>query len=332
MRASPTSPRCEWRRTLETSTCTLSVCCGARRCSPPRCSARPSRWPPTTRAEGSGLDGEGLPLPHRRGPAGAAPALHDDRLARGRAGARPARHGRLGHRHADAGLRAASCSAPASRSTRASTSSSCPTRSAHGKSSKPSDGLRAKFPRYNYDDMVHAQYRLVTEGLGVKHLRLVLGNSMGGMQAWLWAEQHPDFMDALVPMACQPSEMSGRNWMMRRMLDRRHPQRSRLEGRRLHDAAARRARRQRLLGHRLDRRLAGVLQGGADAREGRQARRRAPGRAVHRRRQRLSLPVGVVGRLQPGARARTDPAPRCSRSTRPTTSAIRPSSASWNAS
>jgi homoserine O-acetyltransferase/O-succinyltransferase len=87
-----------------------------------------------------------------------------------------------------------------------------------GKSSKPSDGMRARFPRYNYDDMVLAQYRLVTEGLGIRRLRLVLGNSMGGMHAWLWAVKYPDFMDAVVPMACQPSEMSGRNWMMRRML------------------------------------------------------------------------------------------------------------------
>jgi homoserine O-acetyltransferase len=87
-----------------------------------------------------------------------------------------------------------------------------------GKSSKPSDGLRTSFPRYNYDDMVLAQYRLVTEGLGLRHLRLVLGNSMGGMQAWIWGERYPDFMDALVPMASQPTEMSGRNWMMRRML------------------------------------------------------------------------------------------------------------------
>src|SRR5258708_3225004 len=88
----------------------------------------------------------------------------------------------------------------------------------HGKSSKPSDGLRAKFPRYNYDDMVAAQYRLVTEGLGLSHLRLVLGNSMGGMHAWIWGVRYPDVMDALVPMASQPAEMSGRNWMMRRML------------------------------------------------------------------------------------------------------------------
>lgn len=87
-----------------------------------------------------------------------------------------------------------------------------------GKSTKPSDGLKAKFPKYNYDDMVEAQYRLVTEGLGVKHAHLVIGNSMGGMQAWLWAGTHPDFMDVTVPMASQPTEMAGRNWAMRRLL------------------------------------------------------------------------------------------------------------------
>ncbi len=87
-----------------------------------------------------------------------------------------------------------------------------------GQSAKPSDGMRAGFPRYNYADMVLAQYRLVTEGLGIRHLRLVIGNSMGGMHAWLWGETYPGFMDALVPMASQPTEMSGRNWMLRRML------------------------------------------------------------------------------------------------------------------
>jgi homoserine O-acetyltransferase len=87
-----------------------------------------------------------------------------------------------------------------------------------GKSSKPSDGLKTKFPRYNYDDMVLAQHRLVTEGLGIRHLRLVIGNSMGGMQVWQWGSAYPDFMDALVPMASQPTEMSSRNWMMRRMI------------------------------------------------------------------------------------------------------------------
>ena len=88
----------------------------------------------------------------------------------------------------------------------------------HGGSSKPSDGLRAKFPRYNYEDMVAAQYRLVTEGLGIKHLRLVMGNSMGGMHTWLWGVNHPDFMDALAPMASQPTGMASRNWMLRRLI------------------------------------------------------------------------------------------------------------------
>ncbi|HVX77006.1 MAG TPA: alpha/beta fold hydrolase [Bradyrhizobium sp.] len=88
----------------------------------------------------------------------------------------------------------------------------------HGKSSKPSDGLKTKFPKYDYTDMVDAQYRLVTEGLGIKHFRLVIGNSMGGMHAWIWAERYPQMMDAVVPMASQPTAMAARNWMMRRMM------------------------------------------------------------------------------------------------------------------
>jgi homoserine O-acetyltransferase len=88
----------------------------------------------------------------------------------------------------------------------------------HGKSSKPSDGLKAKFPKYNYADMVDAQYRLVKEGLGINHLRLVIGNSMGGMHTWLWGVKYPDFMDALAPMASQPTAMASRNWMMRRLI------------------------------------------------------------------------------------------------------------------
>ena len=87
-----------------------------------------------------------------------------------------------------------------------------------GGSSKPSNGLRAKFPEYDYADMVQAQYRLLTEGLGLRHLRLVLGNSMGGMESWVWGETYPGFMDALVPMASQPTAMAARNWMLRRML------------------------------------------------------------------------------------------------------------------
>lgn len=87
-----------------------------------------------------------------------------------------------------------------------------------GASSKPSDGMRMAFPKYNYDDMVDAQYRLVREHLGVKHLRLVIGNSMGGMQTWMWAQKYPGFLDVAVPMASLPAPMSGRNWMLRRML------------------------------------------------------------------------------------------------------------------
>jgi homoserine O-acetyltransferase/O-succinyltransferase len=87
-----------------------------------------------------------------------------------------------------------------------------------GKSSKPSDGLRTRFPRYSSEDIVDAQYRLVSEGLGIRHLRLVLGNSGGGMQTWLWGEKYPGFMDVLVPMASQPTAMASRNWMLRRMM------------------------------------------------------------------------------------------------------------------
>jgi homoserine O-acetyltransferase len=107
----------------------------------------------------------------------------------------------------------------------------------HGKSSKPSDGMKTAFPKYNYEDMVDAQYRLVKEGLGLRHLRLVIGNSMGGMHTWIWAGKYPDLMDALVPMAAQPTEMAARNWMLRRMMietirnDRNHPQRSGLQWR-----------------------------------------------------------------------------------------------------
>ena len=88
----------------------------------------------------------------------------------------------------------------------------------HGKSSKPSNGLKTAFPKYNYEDMVDAHYRLVKEGLGIDHLRLVIGNSMGGMHTWIWGGRYPEFMDALVPMASQPTEMAARNWMLRRMM------------------------------------------------------------------------------------------------------------------
>jgi len=88
----------------------------------------------------------------------------------------------------------------------------------HGKSSRPSEGLHAKFPHYGYIDMITAQYRLLTEGLGVNHARLVMGTSMGGMHTWLWGQQHPDFMDALMPLASLPTQISGRNRAWRRLL------------------------------------------------------------------------------------------------------------------
>jgi homoserine O-acetyltransferase len=87
----------------------------------------------------------------------------------------------------------------------------------HGKSSKPSDGLHAQFPRYGYEDMIRAQHRLLTEGLRVNHLRLVMGTSMGGMHTWLWGQRYPDFMDALLPLACLPTQISGRNRLWRHL-------------------------------------------------------------------------------------------------------------------
>lgn len=87
-----------------------------------------------------------------------------------------------------------------------------------GRSSKPSDGLRARFPRYGYTDIVTAQYRLLTEGLGVNHLRLVMGTSMGAMHTWMWGQRYPDFMDALMPLGSLPTQISGRNRIWRRVI------------------------------------------------------------------------------------------------------------------
>lgn len=88
----------------------------------------------------------------------------------------------------------------------------------HGKSSKPSDGLRAHFPQYDYDDMVALHHRLLTEGIGVNHLRLVMGTSMGCMHSFVWGETYPDFMDALMPLACLPVQIAGRNRIWRKMV------------------------------------------------------------------------------------------------------------------
>jgi len=87
-----------------------------------------------------------------------------------------------------------------------------------GKSSKPSNGLRTAFPKFNYADQVGAQYRLLTEHLGVRHLKLIIGQSMGGMHGWIWGYTHPDFMDAIMPLGSLPTAMSGRNWVLRRMM------------------------------------------------------------------------------------------------------------------
>jgi homoserine O-acetyltransferase len=88
----------------------------------------------------------------------------------------------------------------------------------HGKSSKPSDGMRAHFPQYDYDDMVAAQHELLEKGMGVNHLRLILGTSMGCMHSWVWGETYPDFMDAMMPLACQPVQIAGRNRLWRKMV------------------------------------------------------------------------------------------------------------------
>jgi homoserine O-acetyltransferase len=88
----------------------------------------------------------------------------------------------------------------------------------HGRSSKPSDGLRARFPKYTYDDMVRAQHAMLVDGLNVNHLRLVMGTSMGAMHCWVWGEMYPDFADGLVPLASAPTQIAGRNRVMRKMI------------------------------------------------------------------------------------------------------------------
>ncbi len=155
----------------------------------------------------------------------------------------------------------------------------------HGKTAKPSDGLKTKFPQYNYADMVDAQHRLLAEGLGIKHLRVVIGNSMGGMETWLWTEKYPSFMDVAVPMASQPTAMAARNWMLRRMMlesIRQDPEYAngnytkQPDSLRLANV---------LLRHRHRRRHAQLPEAGAHPRAGRQGGRCAARRADDRRRQ-----------------------------------------------
>ena len=272
-------------------------------------------------------------LPHRRGDARTDAALHDHRRAHRRAGAGPARHRRLGREHADAGLRGRAVRRRASRSTRRSTSSSCPTPSAPASRRKPSDGLRAKFPRYNYDDMVRravppghrgARHQAPAPGdrqLDGRHADLDVGREVPGLHGRAGADGLPADRDVRPQLDDAPAD------------HRRDPQRPRLEGRQLHGAAAQRAGRQRLLRHRHQRRRRRRYYKAAPTREkADKLLDAAPGGAVPRRRQRLPLPVGVVARLQPVAAASSASRPRCSRSTRPTTSATRPRPASWSAS
>ena len=192
----------------------------------------------------------------------------------------------------------------------------------HGKSSKPSDGMKTAFPKYNYEDMVDAQYRLVKEGLGMKHLRLVIGNSMGGMHTWIWGVQISAVMDVLVPMASQPTEMAARNWMLRRMMletIRNDPDYNR---RQLHHPAAHDEIRHQRLWHRDRRRHAGLPGAGADRGKADKMVDDRLATADHRRRQRLPLPVGSLARLQPSAPTGEDRG-HALRSMPPTTSAIR---------
>jgi len=148
-----------------------------------------------------------------------------------------------------------------------------------GKSSKPSDGLRTRFPRFNYADILAAQHRLLTEGLGISHVRLVMGNSMGGMLAWLWGVTHPDFMDAIVPMAAQPTAMSGRNWMLRRLLIETIRQDPTYQGRGLRNPAGLPVTRLFVLQYRDQWRISGVAESSALARGGRCDPGSAPGPA-----------------------------------------------------
>ena len=168
----------------------------------------------------------------------------------------------------------------------------------HGKSSKPSDGMKTAFPKYDYDDMVDAHYRLVTEGLGVKHLRLVIGNSMGGMHTWIWGVKYPDMMDALVPMASQPTAMAARNWMLRRMMLETIRNDPDYNGGQLHGAAAHDEIRHQCLPDRDRRRHARLPDAGAHRGQGRQDGGRAAGDVNHGRCQRLRLSMGSLARLR----------------------------------
>lgn len=177
----------------------------------------------------------------------------------------------------------------------------------HGKSSKPSDGLHARFPHYGYRDMVEAQRRLLVEALGVSHLRLVMGTSMGGMHTWLWGQLYPDMMDALMPLASLPTQIAGRNRVWRRTVTdairqdpqwlggdyKTQPQSLRTAAQLLHFMSSNPVQRQAEAPHAgQDRRRPGCL------------RRQLP---EERRRQRRALRPGGLSGLRSGARAGAHP-------------------------
>jgi homoserine O-acetyltransferase len=164
----------------------------------------------------------------------------------------------------------------------------------HGQSAKPSDAMRTSFPRYDYADMVDAQYRLVTEGLGIKHLRLVIGNSMGGMHTWIWGVRYPQMMDALVPMASQPTAMAARNWMLGRMMLETIRNDPDYNGGNYTVQPRDDEIRDQHLWHRHRGRHARLPDAGADRGAGRPDSRRTAGHRDHVGCQRLHLPVGSL--------------------------------------
>ena len=140
----------------------------------------------------------------------------------------------------------------------------------HGKSSKPSDGMKTAFPKYDYDDMVDAQYRLVKEGLGVKHLRLVIGNSMGGMQTWIWGEKYPRHDGCAGADGLAADRDGGAQLDVAADHDRDHPQRSGLQWRQLTSQPQMMKYAISAYRHRQRRRHARLSEAGADRGEGRQ--------------------------------------------------------------
>ena len=177
----------------------------------------------------------------------------------------------------------------------------------HGSSSKPSDGLRARFPRYDYADMVRAQYRLVSEALDVKHLRLIIGASMGGMHAWQWAVTYPDAMDAIVPMVCLAGGSLGTQPHAAATDHRRSARRSRLERRRVRHTSARAAYRAATGDDLRRQRTRAVAAGAHRERSGQVPGRLRPPAPAADRCQRLPVCVGSVYRLRSLRAAAADP-------------------------